>query len=266
MIEVHGVCHPKNRGQQAGADGQAIQLISPASIIPTPVPAAEQAHHLRLLRSEGQCTVRGQPEDCLLADHMVLLAIHDVADIVKERSDTQQPMFELAQSQDAPQLAGKGLHPQGMTGSVVCERDQACAGQLQNEDRRAQSGDVLLGIVPIRGQKRMPELGRQRPPALDSADDGLYLAVGQGANASFFKQDSQRLLNLSRIEAGELGQSGNIGRPVTGQAEKDLRCGSGKLKSSRRLISPLTCAGGSMLHRTTTTPFMARREIRTASQ
>ena len=109
-----------------------------------------------------------------------------------------------------------------MAGAVVGEFDHASASELQDGDRGAQGGDILFGVEPIRGQQRLPELGRQGGPASGPTDDGLYLAVGQGANAPFFKQDSQRFLHLGWIEAGGLGQSGSVCRPVAGQAEEDL--------------------------------------------
>ena len=76
----------------------------------------------------------------------------------------------------------------------------------------------------------MPELGWQRGSALNLAQDSIYLVIGQQANAALFNQSSQRVMDLSRIQAGGLGQGGGVRRAVAGQVEDDLTLGIGEIK------------------------------------
>jgi len=108
MIDVHGVCHAQDRGQQAGADGPAIQLVTPAGMY-----SLRCQRQIRPTTSaswkERQCAVCGQPDDRLLTDHIVLPAVHDVTDVVKECSSTEQPLFDLAQPTMHPSWPAKDL-------------------------------------------------------------------------------------------------------------------------------------------------------------
>jgi hypothetical protein len=73
-----------------------------------------------------------------------------------------------------------------MTRVVAHEFDQAGAGGLEDGDSRAQGGEVLYGIEPIRGEQRIPELGWQRGSALNPAQDSMCPVIGQQAKASVF--------------------------------------------------------------------------------
>jgi hypothetical protein len=62
---------------------------------------------------------------------------------------------------------------------MIGEFAQTGAGELEDGDRRAENNNILFGIEPSRSQQRVPELGRQRGSALDTAQDSIRLTIRQ---------------------------------------------------------------------------------------
>jgi hypothetical protein len=57
------------------------------------MPTTEQANHLCLFRCKRKFANRGQLLYCLLTYDMVLIAIHDIANIMKKRTRSKQVML-----------------------------------------------------------------------------------------------------------------------------------------------------------------------------
>jgi hypothetical protein len=90
MVNVHGVGHTQDRGQQPSADYFTAQVITTVRGVRAVMPTAKETDYLGLLGIEREFAVGGQPFDRFLADDVMAFAVHGVANVVEESSHTEQ--------------------------------------------------------------------------------------------------------------------------------------------------------------------------------
>jgi hypothetical protein len=83
MVNVHGVAHTQDRGQQPSANYFTAQVITTVRVVGAVMPKAEETDYLGLLGVEREFAVGGQPLDRFLADDVVAFAVHGVANVME---------------------------------------------------------------------------------------------------------------------------------------------------------------------------------------
>jgi hypothetical protein len=80
----------------------------------------------------------------------------------------------------------------------------------------------------------MSEVSRQGCPALGTAGNGSYPAVGQAPGLALVNQSIQRRLSVSRIEPGGLNESGSVCGTMTSQPEEQLALRIGEIQKVKK--------------------------------